>query len=57
MRTIFIINSVAVASYSISKLQTCRKYVTDFPDIWNSFNSLSESKGLQQLETDVMNFQ
>lgn len=59
MRTIFNISSVTVASYSLSKLiQTCRIYhVRSFPDILKHFNSFSESKGLQQLETDVINVQ
>lgn len=59
MRTIFNINSVTVASYSLSKLlQTWRKYhVKSFPDISNYFNSFSESKGLEQMEIDIIDFQ
>lgn len=50
MRTIFNINSVTVASLF-------PQYMRSFPDILNYFNSFSESKGLQQLETDFINFQ
>lgn len=59
MTTIFNIISVIVASYSLSIiLQTCRKgHVRSFPDILNYFNSFLKSKGLQQSETDVINFQ
>lgn len=59
MTTIFNIISLIVASFSLGIiLQTCRKYhVRSLPDTLNYLNSLLESKGLQQLETDVINFQ
>lgn len=59
MTTILNIISVIIAIYSLSIiLETCRKcHVRNFPDTLNYSNSFLESKGLQQFETDVINFQ